>query len=91
MENYDDAVPLNVGTGEDLSIAELAQIVARVIGYSGQIRFDLSRPDGTLRKLLDVQRCRSLGWRAKIGLEEGIRSTYEWYCERPSVAHHAVV
>ena len=91
MEHYDGSEPLNVGTGEDLSIAELAEMVARVVGYSGQVRFDPSRPDGTPRKLLDVERLSSLGWRASIGLEHGIRSTYEWYCERASVAHHATV
>ena len=91
MEHYDSSEPLNIGTGEDLPIAELARMVARVVGYSGQIRFDPSRPDGTPRKLLDVQRLSSLGWRASIGLEHGIKSTYEWYCARASVAHHAAV
>jgi GDP-L-fucose synthase len=79
MENYEDAAPLNVGVGEDLSIAELAAIVARVVGYSGAVRFDPSKPDGTPRKLLDVSRIQALGWRAAIGLEEGIASTYRWY------------
>ncbi|HEY7333668.1 MAG TPA: GDP-L-fucose synthase, partial [Bryobacteraceae bacterium] len=79
MENYEDAAPLNVGVGEDLSIAELAGIVARVVGYSGAVRFDPSMPDGTPRKLLDVSRIQALGWRAAIGLEEGIASTYKWY------------
>jgi len=86
MEHYDSADPLNVGTGEDLPIAELAQIVARVVGYSGQVRFDPSRPDGTPRKLLDVSRFTALGWRASIGLEQGIASTYQWYCERATAA-----
>ena len=80
MENYEGGELLNVGVGEDLTIAELAEIVARVVGYSGQIRFDPSRPDGTPRKLLDVSRIHALGWRARISLEEGIASTYEWYC-----------
>jgi len=91
MEHYDGAEPLNVGTGEDLPIAELAQIVARVVGYCGQIRFDPSRPDGTPRKLLDVSRFTALGWRASIGLEQGITSTYQWYCEHASAAHETVV
>ena len=81
MENYDQPEPLNVGVGEDLTIAELAKIVARVVGYSGRIAFDSSRPDGTPRKLLDVSRLTSLGWRPRIGLEEGISATYSWYCE----------
>jgi len=86
MQHYDDPEHINVGTGEDLPIAELAQIVARVVGYSGQIRFDPSRPDGTPRKLLDVSRFTELGWRASIGLEQGIASTYQWYCERATAA-----
>jgi GDP-L-fucose synthase len=91
MAHYGGAVPLNVGTGEDLQIAELAQIVARVVDYSGQIRFDPSRPDGTPRKLLDVSRFTALGWRASIGLEQGLASTYQWYCEHASAAHEADV
>ena len=83
MENYAGGPPLgnllNVGTGEDLSIAELADMVARIVDYGGQIRFDPTRPDGTPRKLLDVSRIHSLGWRARISLERGIASTYEWY------------
>lgn len=79
MENYEDPAPLNVGVGEDLPIAELARVIARVVGYSGQICFDPSKPDGTPRKLLDVSRIHALGWRAAIGLEEGIASTYQWY------------
>jgi GDP-L-fucose synthase len=82
MENYDCADPLNVGTGEDLTIAELAGMVARVAGYRGAIRFDPSRPDGTPRKLLDVSRLSALGWRSRIGLEDGIASTYSWYLDR---------
>jgi GDP-L-fucose synthase len=84
MENYAGGEPLgnllNVGIGEDLSIAELAGLVARIVDYRGHIRFDPSRPNGTPRKLLDVSRIHSLGWRAEITLEEGIASTYEWYC-----------
>jgi len=80
MEHYDGGDLLNVGVGEDLTIAELAQMVAKVVDYHGQIRFDPTRPDGTPRKLLDVSRIHALGWRARISLEEGIASTYEWYC-----------
>ena len=86
METYDAAEHLNVGTGEDLTIAELAQKVAQVVGYTGQIRFDPARPDGTPRKLLDVSRIHSLGWRARIPLEEGIRSTYDWLCTHAAAA-----
>jgi GDP-L-fucose synthase len=86
MEHYDGTGPVNVGTGEDLSIAELARMVARVVGYSGAICFDASRPDGTPRKLLDVSHLTELGWKPRIGLERGIASTYEWYCERSCAA-----
>ena len=79
MENYDETELLNVGVGEDLTIAELAELVARVIGYTGRIVFDASRPDGTPRKLLDVSRIHTVGWHAQIPLEQGIGSTYQWY------------
>jgi GDP-L-fucose synthase len=79
MQNYDGPDLLNVGVGEDLTIAELAKMVARVVGYEGRIVFDDSRPDGTPRKLLDVSRIHALGWKAQIPLEKGIRMTYEWY------------
>ena len=77
MEVYDEAEIVNIGVGEDLTIAELAALVARVVGYGGAIVYDLSRPDGTPRKLVDVSRIHSLGWRARIPLEQGIRETYE--------------
>jgi GDP-L-fucose synthase len=83
MDSYDSAEILNVGTGKDISIAELASLVARAIDYSGEIAFDASRPDGTPRKLLDVTRLTRLGWRPQISLADGIRNTYEWY-----VQHH---
>ncbi len=79
MQNYDGSDIINIGTGKDLTIKELVEMVARVIGYNGDIRFDTSKPDGTPVKLLDVSRINSLGWQAKIGLEEGIKDTYEWY------------
>jgi len=79
MENYDGAEPLNVGTGEDVTIAELAALVARITGYRGRVSWDASKPDGTPRKLLDVSRIHALGWHASISLEEGIASTYQWY------------
>ena len=79
MENYDSPDLLNVGVGEDLTIAELGALVCRVVGYSGRIVFDPSRPDGTPRKLLDVSRIRALGWCAQIPLEWGISHAYEWY------------
>ncbi len=78
-ERYSDAQWLNVGVGSDVSIAELAALVGRIVGYNGALRFDTSKPDGTPRKLLDVRRMQALGWSARTPLEAGIRSTYEWY------------
>jgi len=77
---------INVGTGEDLSIAELAQLVSDVVGYGGRIQYDTSKPDGTPRKLLDVSRMRALGWMPRVGLREGIESAYEDYCSEAVVA-----
>lgn len=84
LERYDDAAPINIGVGEDVTIKELAETVARVVGFEGHLTWDTSKPDGTPRKLLDVSRINSLGWKAAIGLEEGIRSTYAWYVNRAS-------
>jgi len=70
---------LNVGTGRDLTIAELARLIAETVGYAGRLEFDTTKPDGTPRKLLDVTRVAALGWRARIGLAEGVRETYAWY------------
>ena len=72
---------VNIGTGEDVSIRELAQILAKVIGFQGRLEFDTSKPDGTPRKLLDVGRMDALGWRYSIDLEQGLRQTYRWFCD----------
>lgn len=82
MQRYEEATPINIGTGADISIAELAQIVADVVGYRGAFAFDARRPDGTPRKLLDIERMACLGWRAGIDLKSGIRSTYRWWLEQ---------
>ena len=74
---------MNIGTGEDVTIRELAGTVMDVVGFSGKIVFDASKPDGTPRKLLDVGRLHSLGWRARTGLREGIRLAYEEFLARP--------
>ena len=79
MRGYSSEDIVNVGVGEDLSILELARLVAGIVGFDGAIGTDPSRPDGTPRKLLDVSRLHGLGWRARIGLEEGIAQTYAWY------------
>jgi len=72
---------LNVGCGEDLTIKELAELVQRVVGHEGAVEWDASKPDGTPRKLMDVGRLRDLGWTPRVGLEEGVRTTYEWFLE----------
>lgn len=79
MEKYDGEEIVNVGTGEDLTIRELAEMIARITGFNGALAFDATKPDGTPRKLLDVARIRALGWQAKIPLEQGVRETYEWF------------
>lgn len=81
LENYDSPETINVGVGEDISIRELAELVAAITGFSGKITQDLSKPDGTPRKLLDVSRLTELGWKAEVGLEAGITKTYEWFLE----------
>ncbi len=84
LDVYDDPQTINVGVGTDVTIRELAETVADVVGYPGEIVQDTSRPDGTPRKLLDTSRITALGWTPKIGLREGIESTYRWFVE-----HHA--
>ena len=79
MLRYEDAGIINVGTGEDVTIRELAELIARVVGYAGRLAFDVTKPDGAPRKLLDVNRLRSLGWSAKTNLPDGIAATYDWY------------
>jgi GDP-L-fucose synthase len=79
MQYYCAMEHVNVGVGEDLSILELAKLVAQVVGYQGTIRTDPTKPDGTPRKLLDVSHLHAQGWRARIGLREGVASTYDWY------------
>ena len=78
-EKYDDGLQMNVGTGEDLSIFELATVIARLSGYKGKIEWDSSKPDGTPRKVLDVTKMKNLGWAPAISLEAGIASTIEWF------------
>ena len=72
---------LNVGSGEDLTIRDLAELVRAVVGYEGAVEWDASKPDGTPRKLMDVSRLRGLGWAPTVGLEDGLRRTYQWYLE----------
>jgi GDP-L-fucose synthase len=79
LSNYDSDLPINVGTGSEISIQELAHLIKDVVGFKGEIVWDGSRPDGTPRKLLDSSRIKALGWGPKITLEQGLASTYEWY------------
>ena len=81
MEHYSGEEIVNVGVGEDISILDLARLVAEVVGFEGEIATDPSKPDGTPRKLLDVSRIRELGWEARIGLREGIEATHRWFLE----------
>ena len=81
MRHYSSGEIVNVGTGSDLSIAELAALIARVVGFGGRIEQDTSKPDGTLLRRSDISRLRGLGWEPQIGLEEGIAATYRWYVE----------
>ena len=70
---------INIGTGEDIKIKELAELVKEIVGFKGEIKWDASKPDGTPKKLLDVSRLTKLGWQPKVSLEEGIVKTYQWY------------
>jgi GDP-L-fucose synthase len=79
MLKYDREEIINVGTGEDVTVRELAELVRKVTGYQGGLAFDTSKPDGTPRKLLDVSRLRALGWRPRISLRDGLKNTYEWF------------
>jgi GDP-L-fucose synthase len=81
MNNYNDPEIINIGSGTDITIKELAEKTASITGYKGKLRFDTSKPDGTPLKLLDISKIKALGWQAKIELDDGIRNTYQWYKE----------
>lgn len=85
MNNYSSPEIINIGTGEDLSIMELANMVKNCVGYEGQIVWDSSKPDGTPRKLLDISNLKSLGWSPRVNLNDGIKRTYEWYKQNISL------
>ena len=84
LKNYDESDPVNVGTGEDVEIRELATLVSSVVGFKGSIEWDTSKPDGTPRKVLNVSKIRELGWSPFVNLEKGVSSTYEWYLKHRS-------
>ena len=86
MQHYDEAEIINVGTGQDVTIRELAEIIKEITGYRGRIALDTSKPDGTPRKILDVSRLNTLGWKARIGLREGLENTYRWFVGREKTA-----
>ena len=85
MDKYSDEMHVNVGTGEDVEIRELVYIIKDVIGYHGKIINDLSKPDGTPRKLLDVSLIHKSGWKHQVNLEEGIRRVYNWYLSQENI------
>jgi GDP-L-fucose synthase len=91
LDSYDSAEPINVGTGKDISIRELAEAIAEVVGFNGRIVQDTSRPDGTPRKLLDISRITSLGWSPTITLRSGLESTYRWFVEHQEEARMSAV
>jgi len=84
LQGYDEATAINVGTGVDIEISELASLISEVTNFNGSINWDTSKPDGTPRKLLDVSRINQLGWNSEILLTDGIRSTYEWFVQNHS-------
>ncbi|MFZ5449664.1 MAG: GDP-L-fucose synthase family protein [Thermodesulfobacteriota bacterium] len=83
MQNYQEGEIINVGVGQDLQIMELARLVGEVVGYQGRIVLDPAYPDGTPRKLLDVSKLTALGWQARTSLKEGLKQTYDWFCQSP--------
>ena len=82
MQHYSDDEMVNLGTGDEITIADLAALICRVVGFKGGVRFNSSKPDGTPRKVLDLTRLHSLGWRARISLTDGLQRTYRWYLEQ---------
>ena len=86
LKTYSAAEHVNVGSGEDIAIADLARLVAEVVGFEGEIVHDLSKPDGTPRKLMSAEKIRAMGWAPRIGLREGVEATYRWFLEREAKA-----
>ncbi|MBF0329912.1 MAG: GDP-L-fucose synthase [Nitrospirae bacterium] len=82
MQNYNESQIVNIGTGKEITIKELALLVKNIVGYEGELKFDTSKPDGMMRKTLDVSKMTSLGWTAKTGFRDGIKKAYEWFCAK---------
>ena len=81
LKYFSGEIQINIGTGEEVTIRELAYNVAQTVGFDGDLVFDTSKPDGAPRKLLDVNRMKALGWQSTIALQDGLKSTYEWYLD----------
>jgi GDP-L-fucose synthase len=86
MKNYSQEEIINIGTGEEISIADLTALICRVVGFKGEIRYDHTKPDGTPRKVVDTSRLRALGWQPRMRLAEGLERTYRWYLEHVATA-----
>jgi len=84
MDNYNGDQFINIGAGVEISIADFARLIAEVVGYTGRFLFDIARPDGPPRKLLDISRLNDLGWKSKVSLREGLERTYAWFLENDS-------
>jgi GDP-L-fucose synthase len=82
MQNYSKSDIVNIGTGEDISIKELAEIIKKIVGFEGEIVNDTTKPDGTPRKLLDVSMINKIGWKYKTKLKEGVKETYKWFIKK---------
>jgi GDP-L-fucose synthase len=87
LKHYDSEEIINIGTGQDLTIREIAELVRKIVGFQGEIIWDTTKPDGTPRKVLSVAKINRLGWQARISLEEGIRQTYEWWLHQLPIPH----
>jgi GDP-L-fucose synthase len=79
LNSYDDSIAINIGSGQEISIAKLAELVSKIVGFTGKITFNTKRPNGTPQKLLDSAKVLELGWKPKINLEDGIGLTYDWF------------
>jgi nucleoside-diphosphate-sugar epimerase len=90
MLHYDAPEIINIGAGTDVTIRELAELVCRVTGYQGRLVFDSSKPDGPPRKLLDISRLQAMGWHARIGLEQGIAGTYDWFLAQQNSSAYSI-
>ena len=85
LKNYNGIQPINVGTGEDISIKDFAAKIKNIVGYKGELKFDKSKPDGTMRKRLNISRLNNLGWHYKVSLDQGLKLFYEWFSENVNV------